>query len=424
MSRTAPGAGAAWSLLAVGALAPCALLALHASPLRQFRTVEIALFALGGVMGLALLAVHRGFVPRGRWSLWVILAVALVARLAFVGHEPSNDVYRYLWEGRIQHHGVNPYATPPSDPSLVHLRDANHGRINHPEWTAIYGPAAQALFAATTRVSSSPGVWKAVVLCFDFAAIALLTALLRTVGRSPLWVVGYAWNPLVLWSFAGAAHVDAVVIVALLAALLALERERAILAGVALGAGVLVKATLLVLLPLLWRPRRRPAALAAMVLVVGVGYLPYADAGQGLVESLLRFGTRMRFNDLGGLVHAGPMASWGISLAVFAAALVWWWRRGPRPADGATWLVGASMLAAPTVHPWYGATLGACNCVTGSASWFVLTVTLVAALETAAREATTGIWAEPAWVRWAVYAPFLAVALVEVARKRWGRTPG
>ena len=411
-------AGAAWVLLACGALAPCVVLALHSSPLRQFRTVEAALLVLGAVMGLALIAVWRDFVPTRRSAMLVILGVALVARMAFVGHAPSNDVHRYLWEGRVQHHGVNPYASAPADPSLAHLRDADHAKINHPEWTAIYGPAAEALFAVVAFFSPPATAWKLTVLLFDLAAIALLIALLRSRGTSTLWVVGYAWNPLVLWSFAGQAHLDAVVTVAILAALLALERGRAVLAGLALGLGLLVKATLVVLLPLLCLPRWRPRALGALMLLVVAGYLPYASAGSGLFGSLIRFGTEKRFNDLPSLIFAGRLGPTGlrvVAVVILALVVAWLWRRRRHAVDVATALLGSSMLVLPTVQPWYGAPLAACNCATRSAAWWVLTVSLVVALETAAREVATGEWNEPGWVRWVTYGPFLIVAVAEAA---------
>jgi hypothetical protein len=367
-------------------------------------------------MGLALVAVWREFVPTRRSAMIVILGVALAARLAFVGHTPSNDVHRYLWEGRVQHHGVNPYTTAPSDPSLAHLRDADHAKINHPEWTAIYGPAAEALFAVVAFVSPGATAWKLTVLLFDLAAIALLIALLHSRGTSPLWVVGYAWNPLVLWSFAGQGHLDAVVTVAIVAALLALERDRAVLAGLALGLGMLVKATLVVLLPLLCIPRWRPRAAGALLLLVVAGYLPYASAGSGLFDSLIRFGTEMRFNDLPGLMFAdriGPTGLRVVAVLILALVVAWLWRRRRHPADGATALLGSSMLVLPTVQPWYGAPLAACNCTTRSAAWWVLTVSLVVALETAAREVTTGEWNEPGWVRWATYGPFSVVVAAQ-----------
>ena len=36
----------------------------------------------------------------------------------------STDIYRYIWDGRVQADGINPYRYVPADPALAHLRDA------------------------------------------------------------------------------------------------------------------------------------------------------------------------------------------------------------------------------------------------------------------------------------------------------------
>ena len=60
----------------------------------------------------------------------------------------SDDVYRYVWDGRVQLEGVHPYRYAPVDPALGTLRDAHvFPRINHPEVPTIYPPLAQSLFA-------------------------------------------------------------------------------------------------------------------------------------------------------------------------------------------------------------------------------------------------------------------------------------
>ena len=57
---------------------------------------------------LALIAA-RGLSPTG---LWIALLAALLWRLALVLTPPllSNNINRYVWEGRVQVHGGNPYA--------------------------------------------------------------------------------------------------------------------------------------------------------------------------------------------------------------------------------------------------------------------------------------------------------------------------
>jgi len=387
-------------------------------PLKRWRLFEALLLAQGAVMGAGLwLASRPGRAP-SRGVLLAVLLAALAARIGFFQNAPSPDVGRYLWEGRVQVHGFNPYAVAPDDPVLDALRRAGDPPVNHPSWTAIYGPAAEGVFAALAGAGGGVTSWKLLVLAADLATLLLLLRGLRRRGLPLLRVVGYAWNPLILWSFAGEAHLDVLLVLPLVAALLSLERGRSVRAGLLLGLALLVKPVGLLFLPLLFIPRFRPRGLIAALLLGVAGYLPYTGAGGGLFASLTRFGSQMEFNSfpalfLGGLLTREELRNLG-ALALLLLALWLWRRRVPAP-RAARLLAGGFLLAAPTVHPWYAAPLVACAClVRGGAGWWLLSVTLLLALETSAVEAATGLWAEPAWTAPLVYLPVLLYEVLEV----------
>ena len=46
------------------------------------------------------------------------------AILIFTHPTLSDDMFRYVWDGRVQAHGISPYRYPPDAPQLVFLRDA------------------------------------------------------------------------------------------------------------------------------------------------------------------------------------------------------------------------------------------------------------------------------------------------------------
>ena len=87
----------------------------------------------------------------------MILGAALVARAMLLPVGPvSTDIYRYVWDGRVQAAGINPYRYIPADPALAHLRDAEiYPKINRADYArTIYPPAAQIVFAAVGQVSA------------------------------------------------------------------------------------------------------------------------------------------------------------------------------------------------------------------------------------------------------------------------------
>src|SRR6266481_3334729 len=188
----------------------------------------------------------------------------------------SSDLFRYLWDGRVQLAGVNPYRYGPSAPELAHLRDGEiHPRINRPAARTIYPPAAQWLFALSAALAPGSIVgWRLLLLLFDGATVAMLLLLLRRLGVPSTAVIIYAWSPLVVFEGVQAGHVEAAMIPLILLALLLRQTGSPVLAGVALGVAVLMKLYPAVLLPAWWRRDdwRFPAATAA---TVGLGYLPY-----------------------------------------------------------------------------------------------------------------------------------------------------
>src|SRR6266852_3901404 len=190
-------------------------------------------------------------------ALAVVLGFGLLFR-ALVLPTPvylSSDLFRYLWDGRVQLAGVNPYRYAPSAPELAHLRDGEiHPRINRPAARTIYPPAAQWLFALAAALAPGSIVgWRLLLLLFDGATVAMLLLLLRRLGVPPTAVIIYAWSPLVVFEGVQAGHVEAAMIPLILLALLLRQTGSLVLAGVALGVAVLMKLYPAVLLPAWWR---------------------------------------------------------------------------------------------------------------------------------------------------------------------------
>ena len=136
-----------------------ALGALWAVPHRDLLypvTLAITLTATAAWM----LVVREVLAGRYRPGFREALALAVAARAAVLLLEPalSDDINRYLWEGRMVLSGINPYAHAPSDPALAALRDARWELINNPDIPAAYPPAVQyALAVGAWLVSGGRG---------------------------------------------------------------------------------------------------------------------------------------------------------------------------------------------------------------------------------------------------------------------------
>src|SRR5262249_42884990 len=200
--------------------------------------------------------------------------------LLLPGAPVSSDLFRYIWDGRVQAAGINPYLHVPADNALAALGDSGiYPHTDRADYSpTIYPPAAQIVFYLVTRISETPIAMKAAMVAFETLAVWVMLQLLAARGLPRTHILLYAWHPLPLWQFARSGHVDIVAIAFLLLAYLAMERRSSLLAGVALGAGVLVKYFHVVTAPALYKrwDWRLPVA---FVTTVAVLYLPYVGAG-------------------------------------------------------------------------------------------------------------------------------------------------
>jgi hypothetical protein len=240
-------------------------------------------FAMGGAA--ILLALQTAHGPDQHAALAVILAGALLMRLSLLLVEPylSTDIYRYVWDGRVQAAGINPYRHVPNAPEVAHLRDAAvFPNINRADYAVtIYPPAAQAVFLAVTRLGESVTAMKVGLLAFDVATMAALLALLWRLGRPLTHVAAYAWHPLPIWEIAGSGHVDSVMCALMMAGVLLFLRGRTLLAGAAVTLGALVKPTALLALPVFWRPWDLRLPLVVLLTALAA-YVPYLSVGAGV----------------------------------------------------------------------------------------------------------------------------------------------
>jgi len=230
------------------------------------------------VLGLAVLVYFSAVrlvlsrVQRRR-AIWLVLGVAVIMRAVLITNPLllSSDIYRYVWDGRVQAAGINPYRYIPVDPALTALRDrAIYPNINRRTYArTIYPPAAEVVFAIVGRISQTVIAVKLAMLAFEVVAVLCLLRLLSLTRLPPERVLIYAWNPLVLWSFACDGHVDAIAVGLLAVALVCRAERRFGAAGAFLAGAVLTKFLPIVVAPAFLRvlasgpggPRRHPRAL-------------------------------------------------------------------------------------------------------------------------------------------------------------------
>ena len=268
----------------------------------------------------------------------------------------DDDIHRYVWDGRVQRLGYNPYLVIPADPALAGLHTSETRTLNNPWLPTIYPPGAELFFRAVTAVHESTRALKIAFVACDIAIAFLLLQLLRIRGEGEHWVLAYAWCPLLATEVAGSGHIDIVGALLLLISLVALERRGRTLAAVTFGLAIAVKFLPIVLLPLYWkRVRLRDGVLAAAV--VALLYIPFLNHGRIPIGSLGAYIQYFRFNDpvfrtLERVVAPQILAV--LAVLVGLAVALWFKNKFPTcNAEAFAWPMAASLLCAPAAYPWY-----------------------------------------------------------------------
>jgi hypothetical protein len=173
-------------------------------------------------------------------SLALLWSVAIATRLILSFMEPGDDIWRYIWEGRVMLAGFNPYQLAPNSNALAFLRDAViWPHVGQPALTTIYPPVAQICFAFLAAIHCGVFGFK---LAFALADLAIAGLLLKKFGRVAALV--YAWNPLAIYSFAGGGHYDSLFILPLAGALIlasSSNKRKFFFSAFLLGASIAIK---------------------------------------------------------------------------------------------------------------------------------------------------------------------------------------
>jgi alpha-1,6-mannosyltransferase len=281
--------------------------------------------------------------PVDRFTFPVIFAVAIACRLAVLFAEPylSSDIYRYVWDGIVQHAHISPYRYVPGDPILAFLRDPHQDifdNINRRDYAhTIYPPVAQALFYLITSISPTVTFMKTVMVLFEGVTVYALIQLFRYLGIRREQILLYAWCPVLIWEIAGSGHLDSAAMAFIALSLLARYRRQSILTGLFLAIAILLKFYPLVLFPALYRRGdfKMPATVAAVIAFAyaaysSVGMLVFGFLGGYAQEEGITSGTRYFLLELAqripGLHSLTPTAYIIFCAAVFAAIIWWCWQ--------------------------------------------------------------------------------------------------
>ncbi len=328
------------------------------------------------------LRVYTDVVPKEiNRFLW--LGIVLRVLLIFVFPKLSDDIYRFVWDGRLILNGINPFDYLPSKiiedgMNIPGLTAELYGQLNSPKYFSIYPPLAQLIYLIGTALSpgniaGSAIVMKTILVGFEIGNIWVITRLLALFERPEKLVLLYALNPLVIFEVAGNLHFEGMMLFFVLLSVYWLVKERYWWSSVAMALAISTK-----LLPLLflffligrlgWK--RSISYLGMMGVVLVILFLPMlngvfaAHFGDSLglyfqnfefnssVVNMLAFLGSFRTKDylipvIGPLMAA--ITFWGIfRVALFEQEYSW-----ASLFRNMLFAISLYLALTATVHPWY-----------------------------------------------------------------------
>ena len=384
--------------------------------------------------GVAYLLATAEFAATAKNAVALFWVVTIALRLLALPLEPANEVWRYQADGAMQRAGLNPYKTSPVDAGDA-VKVADIARVPRNDEPTAYAPGAEILFRAVP-MSESALSYKVIFAVADLLAVGLLLRLVDV--RTAAW---FAWNPLVAYSFAGAAHFDSTVllaIVTMLAALTSFEesgkiRSRciyAIGATIALGLAISVRPIMIVLL--------LPTAFAlrgyAVTLLLGI----LAPLVAGVAVGIPSFARWNFFGDYAQVNRLNDLSWWiledtlwpnwhqqhyrydvviGIVSTIIALVFVRNWKRG------LLWSLGATIILSPVLHAWYVTWILPLATWRRAFGWHLLSVTIFAYYLFFNQRGLFAMelpWHADPWLRGMIILP-VVFALAMLARQRFLR---
>ena len=330
---------------------------------------------------------RAGGAPAPFICILIVIAAGLAARVVLFGSVPvqEDDFYRYLWDGAVTAHGLNPWTHSPqavldgtAGPVLSSL-GAEAGevltRVNYADVRSVYPPVTQLAFTAAYWLKPfSLDAWRAVLLVLELGMLGVIVALLRDTGKPVLWCAIYWWNPIAIKEVMNSAHMEPVVMLPVLAALLLGIWPRPVSASMLAAVAAGAKVWPVLLLPALWRKSvGRPGVVlatgAAFAAATALIYWPVLAAQLDGSSGFVAFGTQWQrisasFSAIVWLVSQLPqtLVDAGLLARALAAGLVagivlYSNRAAPRDGDALAhrFVIAAAalLLLSPVQLPWY-----------------------------------------------------------------------
>lgn len=312
------------------------------------------------------------------------LVWAIIFRFIFLAAIPklSDDIFRFIWDGRLWMHGINPFHIIPtefinnSDTLPEGIDQELYSRLNSPDYYTIYPPVGQYIFLLTAwlfndSIFQSILLVRIFILAFEAGTLLLLYHQVKKDKLQVSQFVLYAFNPLVIIELSGNLHLEAGFVFFMLIMLYYMAASRTLPAAIAYGLSICSKLVPLIFAPLILKkigPGRSIIFLGITGVVVLGLFLPLVDREliNAMINSIGLYFQKFEFNaslyyiirEFGYFFKgyniiqtAGKMLA--VAMIIIIVLYAYYEPRKSKTTLGMMWILFVYLLLSTTVHPWY-----------------------------------------------------------------------
>jgi alpha-1,6-mannosyltransferase len=397
---------------------------LPAAPIIGYTIIYIAasIFFLILCRQIFLINIHQNFIL-------YFTAAIIILKIVFIQVHPigSDDFYRYLWDGKVQANGINPYAYSPNDEELAYLHSQILPKyVNHADMKTLYPPLTEIFFYFSYLISgeSYTGL-KVLLLLLDLITIYGIFLILKKLNIDKKNILIYVLSPLPIFQFFIDAHADGYGLAFIIFAIFFYLDNKKILSYVLIGLSICIKPIGLLFIPLLFFNEKSLQERIKVVLIpafiCAAMYIPYVFTGSPF-QALIKFTENWTFNGivfdvLNSFMHNNQEVRLVCGILYFLIYILIVLSK--KDLFNKIYLsVFLLLIFSPVVHPWYaGWLLVLLPFVPRWSGIFYVSLISLTAI-TDLNYQLSGVWKEYTLVLILEYVPILSIFLYEIFKSR------
>lgn len=309
----------------------------------------------------------------------ILLLSGILFRFCLIFSIPalSDDFYRFVWDGRIQQLGINPFDFTPSQFIKQHSDQLLHKifpYLNSPDYYSVYPQICQSIFKIASAIGGDSIyrtviILKSAIFLSELGTILLLKKLLSARINAKSLQLLYILNPLVIIELSGNIHFEAFMIFFMLLAVWLINNQSYISSAGALSLAIQAKLLPLIFIPLFFRQiglkKTLNYAIVCLIITTALSLilLNSTERFAHFAESLRLYYGKFEFNgsfyslfrSIGQWFLAyNPIAVLSKIMIVLAlSGMMFVYFRKFELLNGMFWLLTIYLAFSAVIHPWY-----------------------------------------------------------------------